>query len=281
MNQRANMFDTLIYLAIVVAIIVVLFLMVFPAFRSTAEAAIEKGKCEITILLSALVQTGSIGAIEVPPACKMKMINISMASLKNEYVYAQNRLATYNQNKEKYAEILEVLPKDKNEAVAEFALDKIIADELDDCWGKVLRGKLPIYSNEYFSKRINCIICARIKFDQEVIQLFQNKQIRSLVPWMQYNPLKGTSTAYWKFITEDQTGVTGLAQPRYDFSVGPTPVAVVFVNMRATTAEKVWGRVAGWAGAAPSQDINTIRLVPFTQDSIRKDIGCDPDSEIS
>jgi hypothetical protein len=278
---------TLLSLAVVGIVIIVMFAGVFPVFEKKAEASIEKGKCEITVLLSAVALKGSIGLVEVPPACKMRRIDVTMDMVNSLSEFSAKRISVFQQLPAKYKDALSYFPDQSPNTLNEFAIDKIFADELDNCWDKVLQGKLTIFGDKAFRGHMNCIICSKIKFDNTVLNVYKGKKVNSLTTWLQYNPIPSTNVAYWEYLSEGQTGVTGLMHPDYFFEISDTPYAVVYTNFQESATSKLIDKIANFPlwknifGTNTPAEINMLRLVPYSQQSIRGDLGCDPETEVS
>jgi hypothetical protein len=147
MNRRGALIavDTLIRLGIVAVIFLVVFLGIFPGVERKLEAAETKGKCEWSILLSAVRKGGTASLAEgIPEGCKADVRTITMKDL--DLRFARNRLETI-QGQAMYDKTAPYFRSQKiNDAlVEEFALDRVIADELERCWTKVFRGKMPLF----------------------------------------------------------------------------------------------------------------------------------------
>jgi hypothetical protein len=147
MNRQGALIavDTLIRLGIVAVIFLVVFLGIFPGVERKLEAAEQKGKCEWSILLSAIKKGGTASLAEgIPEGCKASVRTISMKDL--DLRFARNRLENI-QGQPIYDKTAPYFRSQKitDALVQEFALDRVIADELERCWTKVFRGKMPLF----------------------------------------------------------------------------------------------------------------------------------------
>lgn len=142
--------DTLIQLSIIAVIFLVVFLGIFPPFTQKLEAAEEKGKCEWSVLLSAVGKAGSLGIAQgIPEGCHAVRKTITLDDLRKKFGYAKNRLKIITDPAHKEyattAPFFRTQIPDDPQVLYEFALDNVVADELADCWTKVFRGKMPLF----------------------------------------------------------------------------------------------------------------------------------------
>jgi hypothetical protein len=141
--------DALVLLAITVIIILVStgFL---GRFEKKAEAAEEKGECNWAIMSAGLRKAGTLSIAEgIPEGCKTRIVTVTMESIRKHQIYAKNRLETMRKDKayESVAAYFLHPPTGVSEEqlVNEFALNRIVAGELEECWTRVWRGKMPLF----------------------------------------------------------------------------------------------------------------------------------------
>ncbi|MEM4239676.1 MAG: hypothetical protein QXK08_00580 [Candidatus Woesearchaeota archaeon] len=293
--------DVLVQLGLAVIAMLVIFI-VFSGYKSNLMAAGEKAKCEWSVVMAALSKAGTGGFSEgIPEGCRAKIMNVTMDDLRKKYSLAKTRMALYGGAQ--YQNVIRTFTPDKadNEAVLnEFAVDKIVADEMVSCWEKVFKGKMPLFDEWWrlydfpWSKTernpetavqnfagtfgrppVNCILCAHIKFMPEVINAFKAKpKITSMDEWMLANPVPLTSKDYLNFLAEGQPDV-----PHYEFSVDANGLAVVYARVNEHAVKGYLQSIPATFGITTPEpkDYNMLFLVPYTQTDIvdpASGIGC-------
>jgi hypothetical protein len=300
MNRRGALIavDTLIRLGIMLVVFAVVFLGILPVFQQKLAEAGETSKCEWSILLASVQKIGSAGIAEgIPEGCKAKQVQITMANLEKGQKLAKSRISSYvaDENSKKMYNPQFFTDPDSKDQLLEFALDKIIADEMVACWEKVFKGNMPLFdqwwrlydfpwskttedAGQAFSKwyvpgtmhgpPVNCIICSRITFADDVLKWSGGKHIASLEEFLKNNPVPRTSTAYLQYLYEGQTGPDAF-KPKYSFSVDEEGLAIMYerVNMHKTEETiKFPLRLLGLTSDVI--DINHLVLVPYNQEKI-------------
>jgi len=290
--NRKGEINTLRDLCILLVVFTIIFLGVFPKFKEKLVEAGEKSKCEWSILLASVQKFGTAGIAEgIPEGCKAKMVSISMKDLEKGQKLAKKRIKEYIDKKEVYKP--RFFTNTDQDTLYEFALDKIIADELVDCWEKVFKGHMPLFDQwwrlytwdtppetagqafkqwyvpgQIHSPPVNCVICSRITFSDDVIDRFRGKHIVSIEEFLKNNPVPGTNTPYLQYLYEGQTGPDAF-KPKYSFSVDEEGLAIMYerINMHKTgEIVKYPLRLIGLASDSP--DINHLVLVPYNQEKI-------------
>jgi len=143
----------------------------------------------------------------------------------------------------------------------EWALDKIMADELVNCFGKGWRGWLDLKGTTTASFMLRetgaklCILCSRVKFSQEVRDIFGSTTEFDLRPWLDANNKEGKT--YYALLTQgvDDLSKTFLDPPFYI----STSQAVLFV---AGTSKDPFALTQGQGGVGI-----------FDYNSITSDLG--------
>jgi len=285
--------NTLVSLAVLLIVVFVM-LGLIPGFTQKLQAAESASTCSWSILLASVQKLGSAGIAQgIPEGCKAIMVNVSMKDIEKNQRLASNRISEFMNKPDIYKS--QYFTNTNKETINEFALDKIIADELVDCWEKVFKGKMPLFDNwwrlydwkgsspqsgpeavtAWFlpgtirGPPVNCVICSRITFSDEVISQFKQKQIISLENWMSLNPVPRTNTPYLQYIYEGQTG-TNLFKPKYSFVVDERGLAVLYQRVNVHELESAITTPLKWLGAIPEKtpDLNYLKLVPYSQEAI-------------
>ncbi len=136
--------------AIGILIVLVAFLFMVPSFRTLLFEAGEKGECQWNVLVSALTRTPGLGFENIPVECKAKYMDVSLKDLQENYAQASLAIKKYNaeQKNPAYNEIRKKFNNPNSEAqLAEWSANKIVADEMVDCWDKVWKGELPLFDS--------------------------------------------------------------------------------------------------------------------------------------
>jgi hypothetical protein len=235
MKKRGVATETLVGVA-AIAIVLIIFLLIIPNFQTLFAGIAQKGGCQWSLLAHSLTKTPGLGFVTIPAECKAKQLDITLDLLAKEFPAARKRIATYYDmtgtmyTYPKYEEIRKAFlnPRPTEDQLYEWALDKVVADEMKSCWDKVWKGQLALFdewwnlyditlfglnSGDYATdeKRAeavmgkwsdptgvlfqvwgpptNCVVCTRIKFADDVKTKFANKEITSLRAWMDSNPV--------------------------------------------------------------------------------------------
>ena len=141
--------QTFVY-AIGILIVLVAFLLMVPSFKNLLFEAGEKGQCQWNVLVSSLTRTPGLGFENIPVECKAEYINVSLEDLQDNYALASQAFKKYEANAKNplYAPMHEKFNDVNSEAqLAEWSANKIVADEIVDCWDKVWQGQLPLFDS--------------------------------------------------------------------------------------------------------------------------------------
>ncbi len=297
MNRKGALIavDTLIRLAIMLVVFIVVFVGIYPTISQKLYAAESESKCSWSILLASVQKLGSAGIAEgIPEGCKAKTLTVSMKELEKGQKLAKNKIQEYIDKKDVYN--AQFFTSTSPNMLNEFALDKIIADELVSCWEKVFKGNMPLFDQwwrfykpfwgkdqpgsgpealdlwllgEIKRAPVNCVICSRITFSDDVITNFGNREVDSLMEFMSLNPVPKTKTPYLQYVYEGQPG-SDLLKPYYKFSVTNEGLAIIYERVNVQSAKSILETPVKWIGliSEKSQDLNYLKLVPYSQESI-------------
>lgn len=294
MRRGAIGVNTLVSLAVLLIVVFVM-LGLIPGFTQKLQAAESASTCSWSILLASVQKLGSAGIAQgIPEGCKAIMVNVSMKDLEKNQRLASNRISEFMNKPDIYKS--QYFTNKNKETINEFALDKIIADELVDCWEKVFKGKMPLFDNWWrFYKPfwgdkqpgsgpealdmwlggtfqhapVNCVICSRITFSDDIISSFGNREVDSLMEWMSLNPVPRTQTPYLQYVYEGQPG-SDLLKPYYKFTPNQDGLAILYERVNVQSLTSTLETPVKWVGliSSKSEDKNYLKLVPYTQESI-------------
>lgn len=290
--------DTLILLAVLVMAALVMLLIVYPQVKESLEKQSEKGACEWSLVMHSIAKLGDWSLI--PAECRAHRIEITMNDLKRYEKEAKKRIDLYHKNLDKYGDVADVFKNpDKDIYWMEWSLNKIVATEMKDCWEKVFKGKLPLFDKwwtlyswgphkspdsgpvaaklwligKIHQAPVNCIICSRIRFSDDVKQEFiknNRGSIDSLNVWMKYNyPMTG-GRSYYEILTEGQSELNGIFAPNYVFSVY-SPLAVLYEKIyyyhgADVSITGIWDTITPYEN--DNGEVNYLKLVPYTQERL-------------
>ncbi len=286
---------TIISYLIVFAVILYL---VFPAIIGLVRQGTEEAVCNWTIFLSGIFRAG--GSSPFPIECKAKEITVYEGNISNYLPEAKTNLEKFS-GLEKYKRFNDKF-KDmsKSQKEYEYAVDEFVAKELDSCWRKVVRGKLPMfdewwnlvdvpllglrnvdaksYDAEFKSKwsalglidiwgpPTFCIVCANIKFDDALIAKLKDSEVDSLNDWLNHHSVNKFGDSYYKYLVEGQTIPSTLFIPRYGVKDLKTTNSIIYkrVNPHASTAWLQKAKQLVWKtdGELPPI-ISELKLVPY------------------
>lgn len=237
-----------------VIIVFIILLIITGQFTDIFTEITGKTACTWSFL------TASITSI--PPECKMKLVDITVDDLEKPAmdVFVSEQFKRFNlESDTKYKDMHFTGRGDQPKFREEFALDKLMADELKDCWDKVGHGRVAALerwwsyfkcgddqhtcSKEEIAKDIIeimalrnnditntpprlCIMCSRIKFDEGIRSKFTD--VSSLDDMMKNTPMSPTDLkSYYQYVYEDGDMNKGIFAPTFDFTV-QKPYAVVY-----------------------------------------------------
>ncbi len=289
--------DTLVGLAILGLLVVILIVILFPEIKEALVGEGEKGACEWSLVMSSLTKLADWSLI--PPECRAHRMDIDVKYLDRFTSEAKVRIKEYKNNPAKYGSILVYFNDPaKTEQVYEWALNKAVAQEMNDCWTKVFKGRLPLfdqwwnlydfpwetpkpgesegyaYIDQFYGSfkhpPVNCIVCSRIRFGDDVKAMFAGKAISSADLWLRYNYPRYGGKSYYEEITEGQSELNSLFVKQYEFSVD-NPLAVLYEKIYYYQGLEKWLDVlikSATGGKDGTYELNYLKLIPYTQDKI-------------
>lgn len=289
--------DTLVGLAILGLLVVILIVIVFPTIKEVLIGEGEKGACEWSLVMHSLAKLGDWSLI--PAECRAHRIDIDLKYLDRFTSEAKRRINEYNANPSKYGPMLaDFNDPNKKEQLYEWALNKAVAQEMNDCWTKVFKGRLPLFDKwwtlydfpwrnidvtdkkhgekifhsflgTFRQAPVNCIVCSRIRFSDDVRRMFAGKNIDSLDDWLRSNYPRYGGKSYYEELAEGRSELNSLFTPPYSFSVD-NPLAVLYeriyyYHIADATITKVWETIFG---GSTQNTFNFLKLVPYTQKAL-------------
>ena len=151
----------------------------------------------------------------------------------------------------------------------EFALHSLVGNELRKCWQKIGEGQLDLFSNWYnqegYYKSImiqanlenmpaTCIICSRIKFDQELKEEFKDRYL-SLEFWAKMTKPKTKLKTHAEYLMDDSHNKE-LFSPTWYYSVDE-PLVAMYAKIPAAQVSK-WITDVGRASARATNFITNL-----------------------
>lgn len=147
----------------------------------------------------------------------------------------------------------------------EFALHSLVGNELRKCWQKMGEGQLDLFSNWGSQNGVDaaliqtglkdmpsiCVVCTRIKFDQEIKKEFGNREL-SLKFWSQMTKPKNKQITYAEYLLDDSHD-KDLFKPKWKYTV-TEPIAAVYAKIPAAQLD-IW---IGKVGRATTKTANII-----------------------
>ena len=156
-------------LIMMIAILATFLILLFAVVVPYMEAAKEKGEsaiCGLKWYLTTAAQKGTLGLVapKTPPECATRTITVDKKEIKKHLEEAKIAIDKYYSNTTYFAEVIQYFDPDSEASQWEWALDKIIADQLFDCWAyKAIFGS--INTVDFLKAGTTCLECAIIEFD--------------------------------------------------------------------------------------------------------------------
>jgi len=288
--------DTLIGLAILAVAVAIVGVLVYPEVKDLFETESTKGACEWSLVVHSLTKLSDFSL--VPAECRAHRLEISLDDLEKYHFTARKRIKIYKENPEKYGPVLQFFdnPDDSNQ-LNEWVLNMFVAKEMQDCWEKVFKGRLPLFDKwwnlydwgwsdaklgeqkdyidavigKFKGPPVNCILCSRIRFSDDLTEAFGSRvNIDSLDVWLKNNyPIAG-GRSYYEILTDGQSEIKGLFAPAFEYSIDK-PLAVLYEKIYYYHGAEAWldkafKTIAG--GEKGTYELNYLKIVPYTQEDI-------------
>ncbi|VVB81063.1 Uncharacterised protein [uncultured archaeon] len=227
MNKKGMNPELLVGIIALMAFLVVALVIVYPPIKDWMFGAGQTGQCQFSILLRTISKQMSFGFGEIPAECQMKRITVTDKEIDSYTSLAKNRIASYKaQNNPAQYNFPDTPQSEYN-----WALEKIVADEMVDCLNKGWRGRLNLEATGLPTDMFKelgaqmCILCTRIKFDQTAQNLFGQKNF-TMKPWLDANVKE--SKTYYNLLTENTDPFYQAFVTYSQFDIRK-PTAIVFI----------------------------------------------------
>lgn len=104
-------------------------------------------QCDWSIVLIAITKLGTAGLADIPPECQTSYVTITRTDLDKLTAEAERAMKLYAKD-DRYVNARAVYKTPSNRQLQyEWALNKLVAKELQRCWGKAWEGKLPLFDS--------------------------------------------------------------------------------------------------------------------------------------
>lgn len=286
MNKKAqgDLSPLLVSLVVLVVSLGVL-LLVYIEWGDVLEEESLKKNCQWNLLLSAFTKSPVLGIETIPPDCKMTRKNITLEQLEDKKRSNKKEIDEFNK---KYKDSKYVsFHSNSEEELLEFEMNRVIANEIKDCWDVAWMGQMPIFQEwwnliecepdkegdfkcgcpenkecslpEEVSSRLRfwnyeasgppafCLLCSRIKFDEGVKEKFNDKIITSLPEWMQKHPVLIDALRRSYYEYTKDDVNRGIFAPEYLYEVDE-PLAIVYARVNVYKPLQYAETLVRWTG---------------------------------
>ena len=142
--------------------------LIIPGIKTAQEAG-ESSVCGLQMMFKGLGSTFTLGKVkpaDLPDNCRVNDVFIDEDMVEDYLDEAEEAIKKYRLNPQKYSEVLEFFDE-SDERKWEWALDKVLAEQLFDCWArKASFGAVD--TTDYMRSNLDCLWCAKIKFDESL-----------------------------------------------------------------------------------------------------------------
>lgn len=274
----------LVYL-LAFAVALIILVLVFSGFGDVLQKAATKKDCQWNLLLSSITKAPIIGTETIPPECQMTRVNITKKQLEDRKSANKREIEEFNKDYEnnQYISFRPTISKE----LMEYELDKVVANEIKDCWEMAWMGQMPLFK-EWWSL-LKCEIdsegkfkcgCAAPKEDcsalgevwdrikvwnydvqrppafcvlcsrikfDDEIKKEFTDEIKSLPEWMQKHPVLVDAQKRSYYEYTKDDANKGLFAPSYKYKVDK-PLAVVYARVNVLKPQHWAENVLEWTG---------------------------------
>jgi len=211
------------FILLAVAFIIVLWVYSSIAFPSQ----IDSTTCHESVIFRATLNSvtgGSVGKL-TPLQCKTR--KICLGGDCGEFEGAKN--------------VLNIKTKEIKD---EKDIEKVVAQEMVNCWTMMGEGKASVFSPELYEKfqlsdvKSACVICSRIAISEKVDEDIKNKA--NPMDYMFKHKVPGLETSYYEFFSGDSSGATVQDEIMKEEAEGESASEVAIIFMQAETGDKGW-----------------------------------------
>jgi len=189
-NKKGEINFTVLFT--VIFLIIGLLIILFLYYEFNWKGEIDKNTCHQSVILKASMPTvESRSLVDLPLRCKTDKICITTKLFggKCDGFIGETNVAT---------KVVSSKPEEQAKEI-----NRIIADNLYDCWSMMGEGKINIFSREFSLKKYpsRCVVCARIDFDNELKAKNTVGAISGLSTFLKTQKPEGGSLTYSEFLT--------------------------------------------------------------------------------
>jgi len=253
MNKRAQLVEVIGLLIAFAAIVYFLWDPITAAMKGAGSTV----QCDISLLLSFIAKTATLGAAEIPPGCEAEQNTLGEKEISYLRSFAVQRIKAYHSDPAYYGAAASAFPTDSQgrptkEAIDEWVLDNFMADKVANCWKKVWFGKLDVFKRNIVPTSRNiCVVCNVITFPDDMPISWKNKGIANPVKSLEaYMKAEGYGkTNYYNFIEEGQ--IPPPTPQAYTFPIIKTrQTAVTYMETKVDTFLSGYNIVRNIPGAS-------------------------------
>ncbi len=255
-----------------IILLVISFIVIFSintGFAGVLTDSSEKSACSISLV--AMHQAKKIDQAEkVRLNCPIQQMNLTLRQLQEDEKNIKKYIDNYKGESFFY-----------KESYLEHAMNKVIAKEMMSAWRTAGEGRLDLFENYWWGdgdlssekykvwaikgeRPVNCIVFARVRFDEGIRNEFKDRKIRSLNEWLKKNQLPKSDTTYMGYLSDD--GERSLFEPFYEYGVEES-LAVVYARINLYKGEefaaKYWKKALAGIGVATATVILAPASVPI------------------
>ncbi len=138
-ESEVSLLVTLVGLALALALLVI----VVIEFGEVLQEKATKRNCQWNLLISSLTKSPILSTETIPPDCKMVTKEITLEELENKKKSNKKEIERFNAKYEDSKYVNFHLDIDRE--LLEYEMDRIIANEIKDCWEVAWMGQMPIF----------------------------------------------------------------------------------------------------------------------------------------
>ena len=297
--------DSVIVTLVVLLVSLAVLVLVYNKFGEALLEDVEKKNCQWNLLLSSVTKSPILSTETIPPNCKMTRKNITLEQLEKKKKSNKKEIEKFNKDYED-AEYVN-FHSDIDKELLEFEMDRVIANEIKDCWSVAWMGKMPVFQEwwslidckpkddgdyecscpenkecslpkevlsrlQFWDYEVSgppafCLLCSRIKFNQEIQDAFRGEEIVSLPEWMQKHPVlvDPQKRSYYEYTKDDVN--KGIFYPTYKYRVNE-PLAVVYSRVNIYKPIQYGERLfegLSLGSYESSKSVNMLGLMPYSE----------------
>lgn len=200
-----------------IAFLAVSLVIVWPVMRDALFGAGEEKQCQFSLFFASKSQTvaGQLLVGDIPPECKMKRRTLTLAEVDALKLQAEAAISAGYQRAD--ANVVQNFAN-SNAGYAKWAVSKIFADELVDCYTKVSFGSKDV-TNSIFNimgnplpgrtvglNDFSCLLCTRVTFDSELRSYLQANGLSEIdvYPFLALHTAPKSAESYAQFLSQQQ-----------------------------------------------------------------------------